>query len=422
MPLPSQSAIGLLAFVAIAYLLAERRSEVRTSVVIISLSIQLGLTLLLTKAPGSQFFFSAINSLVLNLEQATRAGTTFVFGYLGGGVTPFQTTDHGTSFVLAFQALPLIIVLSALTSLLNYWRVLPYIIGLIARGLNKLLPMSGAVAFASAANIFMGMIESPLFIKPYLTKLSRSELFILMTVGMSTIAGTVMIIYVGFLSPVLPNAAGHLLTASVISVPAAIGIALVMVPAIPIDVPVAENSAEDKLSDNQHHSSIDAIVVGTQQGLQLCLQIAALLIVFVALVALVNLILSSVISDISGSPMTLERLLAVAMWPFAWLLGIPIEEVSAASELLGTKLVLNEFIALQTLGEVGNSTFSPRSILILSYALSGFANLGSLGILIGGLATMAPQRRAEIIQLAPKALISGTLATLLTGAMVGMVH
>ncbi|MGR8949839.1 MAG: NupC/NupG family nucleoside CNT transporter, partial [Gammaproteobacteria bacterium] len=370
MPLPVQSALGVLTLVALAYIFSENRPQVRLSIIIYSLLIQLGLALVLTKAPGSQIFFSSINSVVLSVDHATQRGTAFVFGYLGGGDIPFAATESGNSFVLAFQALPLIIVLSAITSLLNYWGVLPFIIRIIARALNMLLPMSGATAFASAANIFMGMIESPLFIKPYLQRLTRSDLFILMTVGMATIAGTVMVIYIGFLNPVLPDAAGHLLTASVISVPAAIGIALLMVPSAPLTEQTAEPDARQEIGLSSHHSSFDAIVGGTQQGLQLCLQIAALLIVFVALVALINAALQAAFPDLWGAPITLQRLLAIIMTPFAWLLGIPSAEIIDAGELLGTKIVLNEFIALQALGDLGDASFSPRTVLILSYALS----------------------------------------------------
>ena len=417
-----QSAFGIVSLFSLAWLLSERRGEVRLSVPIISFLLQLGLALLFIKAPVSQFIFSAVNTLVIGLEQATRQGTGFVFGYLGGDALPFQAAGSGSSFILAFQALPLIIFLSALISLLNYWQILPRIIHLFARLLNVALPMSGATAFASVANIFVGMIESPLFIKPYLEKLSRSDLFILMTVGMATIAGTVMVIYVGFLSTVLDNAAGHLLTASVISVPAAIGISSIMVPSKIAATEKHHTLDSHSAAFESHDSAIDALVSGTQQGLQLCLQIAALLIVFVALIALLNSALVAILPSSTGIKLDLQTLLGYAMAPLAWLIGIPWSEALAAGKLLGVKTILNEFIALRQLGEIGLETLAPRSITIMSYALSGFANIGSLGILIGGLTAMAPNRRAEIIQLAPRAIISGTFATLLTGAVIGLIY
>ena len=403
--------------------MSENRRGFRLSVPLVSLILQLAIALLLIKAPISQFIFSAINGLVIALEQATRHGTGFVFGYIGGDTLPFKSEGNGSAFVLAFQALPLIIFLSALTSLLNYWRILPRIIQALSRLLNVVIPMSSAAAFASVANIFVGMIESPLFIKPYLEKLTRSDLFILMSVGMSTIAGTVMVIYVGFLDTVLIDAAGHLLTASVISVPAAIGVASVMVP------PPATGSTTEEPVDTlpvtafeEYRSGVDALVSGTQQGLQLCLQIAALLIVFVALVALLNFGLGAITSIMIDAQLDLQTLLGFVMAPFAWLIGVPWSEALAAGKLLGVKIVLNEFIALRELGEIGADTLSSRSITIMSYALSGFANIGSLGILIGGLTAMAPNRRREIIQLAPRAVISGTLATLMTGAIIGIIY
>ena len=418
----AQSAVGIVVLLLIAWAVSEQRSAIRPPIVLFSVLLQIGLALLLTKAPGSQFLFAAINNIVLSLSQATEQGTGFVFGYLGGNTLPFTANGSGSSFVLAFQALPLIIFLSALTSLLNHWRILPRVIHFLARLLNVFLPLNSATAFASVANIFVGMIESPLFIKPYLATLSRSDLFILMTVGMATIAGTVMVIYVGFISAVLPDAAGHLLTASVISVPAAIGVAHMMVPHDAVTERNAdETTPESKLEIQAQHSSIDALVAGTQQGLQLCLQIAALLIVFVALVALVNLSLAAALPTIGGVTPSLQALLAYPMAPVAWLIGIPWSEAMTAGELLGTKIILNEFIALRELGIIAEDAFSVRSTTILSYALSGFANIGSLGILIGGLTAMAPSRRAEIIQLAPRAIVSGSLATSLTGAVIGLI-
>lgn len=415
MPLTLRSALGVALLFFVAWCLSERRSAFNMKVVGSAIILQFALALSLTHFQWSERFLLSVNSLVLGLDEATRVGTSFVFGYLGGDTLPFASLENSSSFILAFRALPLIIVLSALTALLNYWRILPVIIAALAALLRKSLPMNGATAFACVANIFVGMIESPLFIKAYLEDLGRAELFILMTVGMSTIAGTVLVIYVGFLQPVLPGAAGHLLVASLISVPAAAAIAMTMVPGDmeqPNNLPTVEFA-------NLYDSAVDAIVVGTQQGLQLCLQIAALLIVFVSFIALLNLALDGVLPDIGGNAPTLQRLVGFVMAPIAWVIGIPWPEAGQAGQLLGIKIILNEFLAYHALGTLPDGSLSPRSTLIMSYALCGFANIGSLGILIGGLTTLAPSRRLEIIQLAPKAIISGTLATLMTGAVIG---
>lgn len=426
-----QSVIGVFAIPFIAWCLSEHRLQVKLQPIVFALAIQIVLALALTQFPWSQQLFGTINRAVLALDGATRNGTSFLFGYLGGAPLPFKLENNASSFVLAFQALPLIIVLSALTALLTYLRILPLLISAIAKFLKRYLSISAPTAFACAANIFVGMVESPLFIKPYLKALSRSELFVVMTVGMATIAGTVMVIYVGFLQTRLPGAAGHLLTASIISIPAAISIALTMVPKLPgasiSNIPLAQHQADhpaDRVPGHvsKHKSVMDAIVGGTQDGLKLCLEIAALLVVFVALVSLLNVIIAALIPDAFGQPISLEGLVGVVMIPFAWLIGIPWTETMVAGKLLGTKLMLNEFIALRALGDIEVNELSNRSILILSYALSGFANMGSLGILIGGLTTMAPERRDEIIALAPKALISGTLSTLLTGAIIGLMN
>jgi concentrative nucleoside transporter, CNT family len=443
-----QSALGILVMPFIAWCCSERREAIKISLLFYAIALQFGFAVLLTQIPWSQGIFAAINSCVLTLDTATKAGTGFVFGYLGGTGLPFEVNGNTSTFVLAFQALPLIIVLSALTALLTYTGILPLIISSLARFISRLLPLSAPTAFASAANIFVGMVESPLFVKPYLGAVSRSELFVIMTVGMATIAGTVMVIYVGFLQNVLDGAAGHLLTASIISIPAAIGIALTMVPTAedpiadaPIpDVPGRENAKKDnplggdgKIGSDtsnsvnvnfrdQYSSAMDALVSGTQQGLHLCLQIAALLIVFIALVSLFNLVFGAVLPNFAGKPASLEGLLGMLFAPLAWLIGIPWSETQIAGQLLGVKTVLNEFIALRTLGILPASELSPRSVLIMSYALSGFANIGSLGILIGGLTTMVPERRIEIISLAPRAVVSGTLATLMTAAVIGVLN
>ena len=408
-----QSAFGLLAFVAIAWAVSENRQAASIRVAVAGIAAQLIVAALLLKLPPLEAALSGLNTMVLMLQQATEAGTSFVFGYLGGGPLPFEETQPGASVVLAFRALPLIIVISALTAVLTYWRVLPWIVRGFARLLEKFLGVGGAVGLGTAANVFVGMVEAPLFIRPYLATLSRSELFVIMVSGMATIAGTVLVLYATIIAPVIPNAVGNLLTASLISAPAAITVALLMIPQ------TSPSTAGDLVPDPGANSTMDAITRGTRSGLELFLMVIAMLLVLVALVFLVNAVLG-VLPDVSGQPISLQRLLGYAMAPVCWLMGIPWSEALTAGALMGIKTVLNEFLAYLQLAALPEESLSDRSELIMTYALCGFANFGSLGILIGGLSTMVPERRDEIVQLGLRSILAGTLATCSTGAVVGI--
>ncbi|HEV8519979.1 MAG TPA: nucleoside transporter C-terminal domain-containing protein [Burkholderiales bacterium] len=408
-----QSAFGFVAILVLAWLVSENRRVVAWRTIIAGIVLQIVLAAALLKLDLFKHVFIALNNALLVLEKAAQAGTSFVFGYLGGAPLPFAETGPGSSFTLAFRALPFILVISALSSLLFYWRVLPWIVRVISRVLEKTMGVGGAVGLSTAANIFVGMVEAPLFIRPYLAQLSRGELFIVMTCGMAGIAGTVMVIYASILGPVIPDALGHILIASIISAPAAIVVSVLMVPST--DTPTSGQLA----SLPQAASSMDAITKGTLGGLALLLNIVALLIVLVALVTLANLMLEA-LPAIGGAPVTLQRALGVLLAPLAWLIGVPWSEAPAAGALLGTKTILNEFIAYLDLAHLPEGALSLRSRMIMTYALCGFANFGSLGILIGGLATMAPDRRDEIVALGLKSIVAGTLATCMTGAVIGM--
>lgn len=412
--LPLQSALGLICLIGLAWLVSENRAAVRWRIPVAGVGIQLVLALLLLKVPPMQQFFVALNHAVLALQQATETGSTFVFGYLAGGPLPFEERQPGASFILAFRALPLIIFVSALTALLTYWRILPWIVRGFAALLAKTLGIGGAIGLGTAANVFVGMVEAPLFIRPYLRNLTRSELFVLMSAGMATIAGTVLILYATILAHTIPDAVGQLLTASIISAPAAIMISLILVPETGTPTPGSLAVERGALS------SMDAVAMGTQHGLQLFLNVIAMLLVLVALVSLANAILG-LLPLWGGEPFSLQRLLGLAMAPLAWLLGIPWSEATAAGALLGIKTVLNELLAYTALAELPEDTLSARSRLIMTYALCGFANLGSLGIMIAGLTTMAPERRSEILELGMKSILAGTLATCCTGAVVGAI-
>ena len=408
-----QSAFGFVAILFIAWLASENRRLLAWRPVIAGIVLQIAFAAALLKLAVFKRFFLLLNEVLLTVEKATQAGTAFVFGFLGGAPLPYAETGAGSSFTLAFRALPIILVISALSSLLFYWRVLPWIVRIISRVFEKAMGVGGAVGLSTAANIFVGMVEAPLFIRPYLAQLSRGELFIVMTCGMAGIAGSVMVIYASILGPVIPDALGHILIASIISAPAAIVISVLMVP------PVGAPTSGQFVPAQQAASSMDAITKGTLDGLQLLLNIIALLVVLISLVTLANLALEA-LPGVDGGPITLQRVLGVLLAPLAWLTGVPWSEAPAAGALLGTKTVLNEFIAYLDLARLPEGTLSLRSRMIMTYALCGFANFGSLGILIGGLATMAPQRRDEIVGLGVKTIIAGTLATCMTGAVFGM--
>lgn len=409
-----QSALGLLILPALAWLMSEARGAVRPRVVIVGLAVQLGLALALLKLPGSQQVFLALNQGVLALQAATEAGTEFVFGYLGGGEPPFEVTNPQATYILAFRALPLVLVVSALSSLLFYWRVLPWLIRGVALALRRSLGIGGALGTGAAANVFVGMTESPLLIRGYLDRLTRSELFALMTCGMATIAGTMMVLYADVVGRAIPGAMGHILTASLISVPAALMIAQLMLPER------EEVTAGEGVPTQEAEGSMDAITRGTLAGVQLLLNIVAMLVVLVALVELVNQIIAALLPTVGGEPIKLERLLGWLMAPLAWLMGIPWAEAPQAGQLMGVKIVLNELVAYVRLSGLDEGSLSERSQLIMTYAMCGFANLGSLGIMIGGLGTLMPERRGEVVALGPWAIVAGVLATSMTGAVVGL--
>jgi CNT family concentrative nucleoside transporter len=407
-----QGIFGYLVFLALAWAISENRRAVPWRTVAGGVLLQVVLAVVILRLPGARALFVAMNDALLALEAATRAGTSMVFGYLGGGTLPFAETAAGASFVLAFQALPIVLVMSALSALLFHWRVLPLLVRGMSWLLERTLGVGGAVGISTAANIFVGMVEAPLLVKPYLSRVNRGELFVILAAGMAGVAGTVMALYAGIVGPRVPGALAHILAASFISAPAAIVFSVLMVP--PVGEPTGRNLSLPQIDG----SSMDAITRGTSEGLQLLLNIVAMLVVLVALVALANQILG--LLPHAGVPWSLQRILGWIMAPLAWLAGVSWSEAATAGALLGTKTVLNELVAYLEFAALPAAALSERSRVIMTYALCGFANLGSLGIMIGGLTTMVPERRAEILQLGPRTLIAGTLATLSCGAVVGV--
>lgn len=393
---------GMAGLLAIAWLASENRRAIPWRAVAVGLALLVAGALIFLKIPRIKDLFLELNQVLLVLERATQAGTSLVFGFLGGGPTPFAVSDESALFVLAFRALPIVLLMSALSALLFHWRVLPAIVRALSIVLERAMRVGGVVGLSTAANVFVGMVEAPLFVRPYLARVSRGELFAIMAGGMASIAGTVLFLYASILGRVQPDAAAHLLIASLLSAPAALVIAFLMVP------PAGATGGEFELR-SEASGSMDALTRGTLEGAQLLLNIVAMLVVFVALVALVNLIIA---------PYTLQGALGWLLAPLAWLAGIPWAEAQAAGSLLGTKTVINELVAYL---ELARGEFSERTRVLMTYALCGFANFGSLGIMIGGLGTMSPERRGEVVELGIKSIIAGTLATCLTAATVGMI-
>jgi CNT family concentrative nucleoside transporter len=409
-----QSLLGLGALLFIAWLLSEDRLRPPLRVVLGGVVLQFVLALVLLKFPPARAVFFVLNGAVGALQTATDTGTAFVFGYLGGGPLPFVETKPGASFILGFRAFPLVLVISALASMSLYLGILQRIVGALAFALRHTLGIGGALGLGACVHIFVGMVEAPLLVKPYLKFMSRGELFALMSCGMAGIAGTVMVIYASLLGPVIPDALGNILIASLISTPAALAIAALMVPFKPNFSETGRLSLVDPPS-----SVMDSITRGTNEGIGFLASIIAMLIVLVALVALVNATLA--LLPHQGDPITLQRLFAFGFRPIMWLIGIPWAETEVAAALMSTKTVLNEFVAYIDFSRLAPEALSEKSRLIMTYALCGFANFGSLGIMVGGMTAMAPERKHDILSLGLRSILSGTLATCMSGAVVGMI-
>lgn len=405
-----QALVGLPLFLLLAWALSEARRQVDYRAIAIGLVLQFALAVLFLNVEWIAASLASVNAVVAALEAATMQGTTFLFGYLGGGDAPFTINETSATYLFAFRVLPQVIVFSVVIAILWYWRVLPAFVRGFGWVLKRSLGISGALGTAGAASLFLGMVETPLVIRAYLRTLTRSEYFTVMTFGMSTVAGSVMVLYANVLQGVLPGVVGHILTASVLNV---IGASYVARMLIPED---DTTPATDSSSIGLHYRSfMDAVSTGTTDGLQLAVNVGASLLVLISLVALVNGMLGFVTPDLS-----LQQLFGWLFAPIAWLIGVPWQEAVDAGALLGVKLVLNELVAYLQLAEL-QSEFSVETRFILIYALCGFANFGSLGILLGGLATLVPERREETLKIAPKSLISGTIVSWITTSIVVIV-
>ncbi len=410
-----RSFAGVFVFMAIAWVLGPRKMP-PVKLMLGAVAVQFVITIVLFSFAPTRAFLTSLTAVVEGLQAVTIQGTSFVFGYLGGGEIPFEVREgaEGLTFLFAFQALPMVIILSAISAVLWRWRVLEFIVRGFAVMFRRILDLSGAASLGAAANIFLGQTESPLLIRPQLPSISRSDLFLIMTVGFATVAGSVMALYASQLSTVLDDAAGHILTASLISVPAAVVLARLM---LPQDEAVEQQARKTYVPVKLYASTMDAVTSGVQDGMKLFANIVVMLVVFTAIVALVNSALGG-LPEVTSEPITIQRVLGWIFAPLVWLAGLPWSEAQTGGAVMGLKTALNELFAYDALAS-SPEELSPRSRLIMTYAACGFANFSSMGILTGGLLVVAPSRRDDILALTPRALISGTLATLMTGAVVG---
>jgi CNT family concentrative nucleoside transporter len=415
-PENAQSLVGVALAIGLCWLMSEGRKRFPWKLAIGAVIVQALLVLALFGLPALRAGLAGVGQAVDGLAASTQAGVAFVFGFLAGTPNqPYALTDPGSLFVFAFRVLPVILVVCALAALLWHWRILKWITQGFGVVFQKTMGLRGPPALATAATIFMGQVEGPIFIRSYLPNLSRSELFMLLAVGMACVSGSTMVAYATILHDVLPNAAAHVLTASIISAPAGVLLARIMVPRDP-DTEDAQDAVPAQ--DKAYESSIDALIKGTSDGLSIVLNVAATLIVFVALVAMVNLILGS-LGEVAGAPLSVERGLGLVFAPLAWALGVPWADASTAGSLLGVKLVLTEFTAFIRMGAIPVGEIADRTRVIMTYALCGFANIASVGINVAGYSVLVPERRQEVMGMVWKAMITGFLATCLTASIVG---
>ena len=413
----AQSLVGVAVVLLICWAVSENRSRFPVRLAVGAILTQAILVLALFGLPPLREALQAVGIVVDGLASSTQAGVAFVFGFLAGTPNqPYPLTDGGALFVFAFRVLPVILVVCALAALLWHWKILVWVTQLFGVVFEKTMGLRGPPALATAATVFMGQVEGPIFIRSYLPSLSRSELFMLIAVGMACVSGSTMVAYATILKDVLPGAAAHVLTASIVSAPAGILLARIIVPR---DAVVEQTQTYDPSAAKRYDSSIDALIKGTNDGLQIVMNVAATLIVFVALVAMLNGILG-IVGPVGGELLSVERGLGILFAPLAWAIGVPWKDAPAAGSLLGVKLVLTEFTAFIRMGAIPVEAMDPRTRVLMTYALCGFANIASVGINLAGFSVLVPERRAEIVGMVWKAMMAGFLATCLTASIVGL--
>ncbi len=411
-----QGLIGIALLLLGAWLLSEdRAARPRWRWIGAALLLQLALALLIVRVPFVWDVVTLANHAVAAIERATLVGSSYMFGYLGGADLPFALREGAAPpVIIAFQILPLVIVFSAIAALLWHWGILAWIVRGLSWLLQRSLGVSGVVGLSGGANLFLGVVESPLVVRAYFERMSRAELFAVMVLAMATISGAILVLYAQTLARAVPDAVGHMISASIISLPAAVLIARLMVPG------ESATAADAGAAGLKYDSSIDAIIRGTLDGIQLFLAVIGVIIVIFALVALVDQMLV-VLPMVDGAPVTVKRSFGWLFAPLMWTLGVPWDQAPAAGSLMGTKAILNEYVAYLELARLPAATFDPRSQLIVVYALCGFANLASVGLRVSTIGTLAPARRAEVASLGMKSWVAGNFASMMTGAVIGLV-
>ena len=410
------SLLGFVIFASIAWLLSSNRRRIAWKTIAWGVALQLLIGLIIFRLPVSHRILLWLNDAVLVLLNASKSGSVFLFGPLAA--SPGETGSVG--FILVFQVLPVVIFFAAFTAMLYHLRVLQVFVRLFAKLFHRTMKISGAESLSSAANIFVG-IESALVVRPYLEKMTRSELLLILTTGLATVASSVLGVYVAFLTSAFPQIAGHLISASILSIPACVVVAKLLIPETETPETLAAVPPEDESSRSK--TLIGAIIQGAMDGLKLAAGISALLIAILGIVALVDKIIGSVSSWLGMSePLSIVRILSWLFYPFAFLLGVQTSDVPIAARLLGERVILTEVFSYNHLAQVLSSgqITNPRTVVILSYALCGFAHVAAMAIFVGGTAALAPTRRDDLASLGLRALLGATLATLMTGSVAGM--
>ena len=410
------SLVGFFIFAALAWLLSSNRRRVAWKTILWAIGLQLLIGLLIFRLPVSHRILLWLNDAVVVLLDASKSGTSFLFGPLAA--SPGESGSIG--FILIFQVLPVVIFFSAFTSMLYHLRILQVVVRLFARLFHKTMKISGAESLSSAANIFVG-IESALVVRPYLEKMTRSELLLVLTTGMATVASSTLGVYVAFLTGVFPQIAGHLISASVLAIPACVVVAKLVMPEIETPETLAAVPRED--ASTQSKNLISAIIEGAMEGLKLAAGVSALLIAILGIVALIDKILAVGSSWLGMSePLSFVRILSWCFYPFAYLLGLQSSDVPIAARLLGERVILTEVFSYNHLAQsiTSGQLSDPRTVVILSYALCGFAHVAAMAIFVGGTAALAPSRRDDLAALGLRALLAATLATLMTGCVAGI--
>lgn len=415
--------LGIFGFLFLAFLFSEKRSAINWKLAVYGIAMQFILAILILKVPIINDFFGFIARLFESAYQVSSEGSAFIFG-------DKLVKEDAMGFIFAFRIIPTIIFFSALSALLYYLGVLPFLVRLFSRLMQRVLKVTGAESLSAAANIFLGHTEAPLVVRPYIPKMTRSELHTLITGGFATITGAVLAALLGIMGPGDPEMqqfyAKHFLTASVISAPAALVLSKIIVPETE-DISGKMNST---LEYSGEKNVFDVLATGTFDGVRLGVNVAAMILVFLSLIALINIILSGFIGEYTGlntligaeAGFTLQYIFGVISYPFSWLMGIDSNDAFLCGQLIGEKTVFNEFVAYSSLNEmVANGDLTnQRSIVIISYGLCGFANFGSVGIMIGAISSIAPKRKTETANLSVKALIGGSFACFITACIAGM--